>query len=139
MLRVATARIDYDGPDRLDVTRQGNDPLGLLFAPSFSILGPFAAKQHLNLVTDEDWHDYARRYTEEMRGSYRENAAEWQRLLSRDRVVLVCYCVDFEFCHRKLLAREILPALGAEAGPELPPEANRLWNKLNRRYALPGR
>lgn len=37
-LEVRTARISYGGPDRLDITRAGNDPLGVAFAPSEALL-----------------------------------------------------------------------------------------------------
>ncbi len=35
-------------------------------------------------------------------------------MLARDEVTLLCYCAPtVSFCHRRILAHEILPALGA--------------------------
>lgn len=39
-LRVFTARLGYRGADRLDVTRKGADPVGVIYAPSWAILRP---------------------------------------------------------------------------------------------------
>lgn len=39
-LRVRTARINYSGADRLDITRKSGRELGLMFAPSWEILTP---------------------------------------------------------------------------------------------------
>ena len=39
-LTVHTARVSYDGTDRLDVTRKSAGPDGIVFAPSWAILRP---------------------------------------------------------------------------------------------------
>lgn len=39
-LTVHTARVSYDGADRLDVTRKSAGPDGIAFAPSWAILRP---------------------------------------------------------------------------------------------------
>lgn len=39
-LTIYTARVTYAGPFRLDITRKGNDPIGVAFAPSWGILAP---------------------------------------------------------------------------------------------------
>ncbi len=44
-LQVFTARISYDGPDRLDITRSRKDPVGVVFAPSERILWPVKSAQ----------------------------------------------------------------------------------------------
>lgn len=64
------------------------------------------------------WTRYVAGYLDEMRASYRANRAAWDALLSRSEVTLCCYCVDPEHCHRTLLARDILPKLGATYGGE---------------------
>lgn len=39
-LTVHTARVSYDGADRLDITRKSAGPEGIAFAPSWAILRP---------------------------------------------------------------------------------------------------
>lgn len=116
-LHVQSARINYSGPDRLDVTRKsGTD--GLFLAPSWKILRP--ALDARRRETDEPsrhvsvaWANYVSAYFDEMRRSYVDNRAAWTALLARERVVLCCYCTDPEHCHRAILRARILPALGA--------------------------
>lgn len=130
-LVVHTARVGTEDPDRLDVTRKSADAIGVVFAPSWKILKPalearteavcferdcqsFEAKQ----IMARAWELYVPLYKEEMRHSYRRNRAQWNALLARERVVLLCYCVDAKECHRTLLA-EILSKLGADVRGEL--------------------
>jgi len=102
-LSVHTARIDYPGPSRLDVTRKSG---ATAFAPSWGII--MAAKRgHLS------WPEYVDAYTAEMRQSYRENRPAWDALLGGKRVVLCCVCKDPSRCHRTVLAK-ILTKLGAK-------------------------
>jgi uncharacterized protein YeaO (DUF488 family) len=101
-LQVHTARIDYPGPDRLDITAKSGDGT---FAPTWDII--VAAKRG-----DLSWPDYVERYTQLMRQSYRSNREVWDLVLASPRVVLVCYCKDPAHCHRTVLAR-ILTRLGA--------------------------
>ena len=133
MLHVQTARIDYGGPDRFDITRQtGTD--GLVFAPSWGILGPalkamkrarglrlLGATDRAEALEVKVWTAYSVTYLVEMRASYRENRRAWDSLLDRDHVVLVCFCVNAERCHRTMLARDILPKLGAVYIGEITP------------------
>jgi uncharacterized protein YeaO (DUF488 family) len=124
-LHVQSARINYIGPDRLDVTRKsGTD--GLFLAPSWKILRP--ALDARRRETDEPsrhmsvaWANYVSAYFDEMRRSYVDNRAAWTAILARERVVLCCYCTDPEHCHRALLRSRILPALGAVDGGEIKP------------------
>lgn len=132
MLNVYSARVSYGGPDRLDVTRKsGSD--GLFLAPSWRLLAPYQRalealdrerKEALSMADaraledlDADaarlWERYARGYAGEMRNSYRLERPAWDALLSRERVVFVCYCSDAARCHRAILRAEILPKLGA--------------------------
>jgi hypothetical protein len=81
------------------------------------------------------WDEYVPLFMAEMRVSYgmtqanpawgndedlavahgtRANRPMWDNLLSRQRVVLCCYCSDAEHCHRTILRRDILTRLGAE-------------------------
>lgn len=131
-IHVHTARIDYAGPDRLDVTRKSADEWGKSFAPSWATLRPVldARKIAASMVVpsdylDDAWREYVPRFMFEMRKSYRERRADWERLLAMPRVVLCCYCSDRDQCHRTILAREILPKLGAVYCGELTAEKSR--------------
>jgi len=98
----------------LDVTRKSGGERGHPFAPSWELLGPFLASRKAgNRLTDDDWNEYAKAYTAEMRASYRDNRAAWDALLLLPSVILTCYCNKYERCHRTILARDILPKLGA--------------------------
>lgn len=124
-LVVRSARIgEYDGADRLDITRIGiggkPDPLGVLFAPSESILRPairareiaeelrhdaddltkaFSGQDRRILVARADqleaeaWAKYEPLYLAEMRASYREHRRAWEELLGRPSLVVLCFCV----------------------------------------------
>lgn len=61
---------------------------------------------------------YTERYLQMMRESYTLNRPAWDLLLSKEKMVLCCYCPPGEFCHRKLLA-DILVVLGAEYKGEI--------------------
>jgi uncharacterized protein YeaO (DUF488 family) len=111
-LHVSTARVNYSGPGTLNVTRKSAAE-GLAFAPSWALLHPFLVLRKDHPITDEEWATYRVKYLAEMRQSYRARREEWDALLRRGEVVIVCYCSDAERCHRTILAREILPALGA--------------------------
>jgi uncharacterized protein YeaO (DUF488 family) len=112
-LRVYTARISYRGTDRLDITRKSAGVDGIAFAPSGRILWPMIAlRRSAPSMVDSVWPDYVASYTAEMRASYRDRRSEWDALLERDEVTLVCYCQDHTRCHRTVLA-EILVKLGA--------------------------
>ncbi len=116
---VHTARISYRGSDRLDITRKSGRE-GIVFAPSWSLLGPVLRARTLSNHKDwpETWARYCEGFFAEMRLSYRTHRAAWDAMLSRSEVTLCCYCVDHERCHRTLLARDILPKLGATFGGE---------------------
>ncbi len=131
-LNVYTSRISSKDPDRFDVTRKSGGPAGEVFAPSWSILRPaLAARKEAKSMLDagdqfeafkveEDaWADYVPAFLDEMRASYKLNRSAWDALVSRSRVVLVCYCVIPERCHRTLLARNVLSKLGATYRGEL--------------------
>ncbi len=45
-LRVATARVSYAGPGRLDITRKGEDPIGSAWAPPWTLVMPIIDMRH---------------------------------------------------------------------------------------------
>ncbi len=123
-VRVRTARVTYRGADRLDVSRKGGDPIGLAFAPSWSILSPVLRARRAGTDDAALWSAYVRAYEAEMRTSYRSRRAAWRDVLGRELVTLCCYCRDPLRCHRTVLAR-ILAKLGAIVEGERDPEPRR--------------
>lgn len=112
-----TARLSYGGSDRLDITRAGADPIGVVFAPAWAILGPALAARREGRI-EQAWPGYVDAYTRQMRASYRAYRPTWDSIIDRRRVVLVCACTDSTRCHRVLAAR-FLAAAGAEYCGEL--------------------
>ena len=116
-----TARYHVRDVDRLDITRMGCDRLvragkpapGEFLAPSWEILKPAlewrrafearCARQGLDEEA-EFFRVYTARYRAEMVVSYRTRRAEWDALLARERVTIVCFCPDPAYCHRSLAA-----------------------------------
>lgn len=135
-LTVYTARVSYGGPERLDITRKSGEGDGLAFAPSWEILrGALDDMRRAESLIASAGHDVERRegqnlrrrawgaysvaFRAEMRASLKRDRGAWERLLARERVVLVCYCTNADYCHRTILATELLPALGAKYGGEV--------------------
>lgn len=136
VLRVQTAKLGvYRDRGWLDVSLKGNrdrqargelggqDGIGLAFAPSPTLLYPLIKKrkQQGGRLSAEDWKAYVESYRAEMRTSYRLRREAWDALLGRHHVVLLCFCRDAFHCHRTLLARDILPKLGAIYAGEVRP------------------
>ncbi len=129
-LVVQTARMGYRGEHWLDVSHQGNmrraeagevgghRGIGLLFAPSPSLLYPYLSKRRFGKLTREDWLRYREQYTNEMRQAFRQSREPWDLLLRTPHVVLLCMCTDGSTCHRRVLA-EILAKLGATDAGEV--------------------
>jgi len=113
MVDVWTARVSYRGSDRLDVSRKGGDPIGVLFAPSWALLRPFLEQRRAGIpLTDEGWQRYSDAYTAEMRVSHCCARDTWNEVLARDSVTLLCFCTSANQCHRTILA-SLFWSLGA--------------------------
>lgn len=110
MLRVYTAQIGtYHGADALDITIKSARPEGRPFAPDRWDMVLGVKRGHVSHGA------YRAYYLEGMRESYRRHGDAWAALLARDEVTLLCYCPPaMPVCHRRILAREILPVLGAQ-------------------------
>lgn len=124
MLQLFTARVSYAGRDRLDITRKSGCQLGIVFAPSLSLLGPILIeRREFGFVCAKTWERYQQEYREEMLESYSRNPDDWRDLLSQPEATLCCYCSagpDGLRCHRTLLAG-YLTRLGAKYhGERLP-------------------
>ena len=102
MLKVYTSQYKYRGKNRLDITVKTGKKI---FAPTWDMV---MGIKHGTMSYEE----YTRKYYQLMRKSYKENKNEWNELLNKDEVVLVCFCKPNDFCHRYLLAY-ILAKLGA--------------------------
>lgn len=108
-LEVYTARVSTRDPDRFDITRKGAwewakrtgrpeiEAPSHPFAPSIGLL--MAAKRGAL-----SFGEYEPLYLAEMRVSYRRYRAAWNALLARRRVVVFCYCITRDECHRGLFA-----------------------------------
>lgn len=108
-LIVYTSQYRYSGPRRLDITSmKGSD----LFSPPWELV-----KTYKNGKISES--EYEKIYHDLMVESYKNFKEGWDRLLSADWVVLVCFCRAGEFCHRLLLAN-YLEKLGADYRGEIP-------------------
>jgi uncharacterized protein YeaO (DUF488 family) len=112
-LKVYTSRMVYAGDDALDVTRSGNDPMGVLFAPSWSLVQPYLNARQAGLETLALWRTYEVNYRREMAESFKTHPARWARLLERESVTLLCFCANADRCHRTVLA-SILEGMGAQ-------------------------
>ena len=110
-MTVWTAQYRFDGPGRLDVTRQGRDPLGVQLAPSLDLLVPYKRALRARGFSRVRWAAYVAAYTAEMRASYRAHDG-WRALLERAAggVVLVCFCPVVDRCHRGVAANLLAAA-----------------------------
>lgn len=114
-----TARFHYAGPDRLDITRRSEDPVGKLFAPPSALLAAFLqVRDRGNRVPDAVWKRYAAGYAEHLARVSMDAKA---LLIGRQAVTLVCFCKSRQQCHRHLLAAH-LEALGGKLGGEHSPD-----------------
>jgi hypothetical protein len=96
-VKVYTAQYRYDGPDRLDITVKGRDPIGGVFAPTWKMVmglknGTLTKREY----TDE--------YCDLMQESWKKNKHIWQKVWNMDEVTFVCFCSKDSFCHRYILA-----------------------------------
>lgn len=113
-----TARINYSGDDRLDITVAGQHPIGRIFAPTWDIVKMWQKAKELSkskndpsiLKRAEDV--YRVQYRAQMMASLHTNFGMWLHVLSQPVVTFVCYCPKGTFCHRYILM-DMLVELGA--------------------------
>jgi hypothetical protein len=113
-----------EDPDALDVTIKSSRGLGAVFAPDNWEMVMGVKQGAVPSGVYRDW------YLGMLRRSYRQERAQWEALLARQRAVLLCYCPPGQFCHRQILA-DVLTKLGADyrgeilpAGQLVPPTAH---------------
>jgi len=102
MVKIWTARVDYKGEDRLDITIKKD--INPAFTPTWKMVSG-----HKNKIIS--WEEYTRLYLEKMRVSYMHNRVEWNKILNMEEVTFVCFCKAKQ-CHRYLLA-DLFVNLGA--------------------------
>jgi hypothetical protein len=126
-LVVHTARFGSDDPDILSLSRShnkkvvkdgwpgGHRGIGVYFSPSAGLQNVRYQRCGFHLANEhpEEWQLYADAYVREMRDSYRKHREAWDTLLSWQRVVLVCNSETPERSVRRVLASDVLRALGA--------------------------
>ena len=117
-----TAQYRYTGPYRLDVTVKGQDPFGKLFAPTWDMVMKYKASKG----TEADKKIYIEQYHKVILNVIKNHRKEWDELLARKYVVIVCYCPAGEFCHRHLLMH-YLTQYGAVCHGEITDFSR--WNK----------
>jgi uncharacterized protein YeaO (DUF488 family) len=110
--RIYTCHIGrYKGEYGLDITVKSASGSAKAFAPTWDMVNGLKSGK----LT---WEAYTVAYLTKMRESYKTNRAAWDELLSREVVVLLCYCAEWTRCHRWLLAH-MLEKCGAEFMGEL--------------------
>ena len=97
VLKIHTAQYRYSGPDRLDITIKGKDPVGKVFAPTWDMVLAYKKGKFKK-------DSYVLLYKKLMKKSRKENPEIWKKVLKRKRVTFVCFCKAGAFCHRVLLA-----------------------------------
>ena len=103
-MKLYTSRITYKGPNRLDITVKSATSLGKIWAPTWEIV--MGAKN--GIISEQE---YKEKYLQLMRTSLSLNKRAWMALLMKEELVICCYCKAGDFCHRLILAKEILPKL----------------------------
>ena len=111
-MKLWTAQYRYPGPYRLDITVKAQDPIGKIFAPTWDmVMKHKKASTMYNTISANQ--DYTEEYKNLMIASYDSDTSIWEEILSREYVVLVCFCPFKSFCHRNILAG-YFKTLGAE-------------------------
>jgi len=116
MLNFYTSQYRCKDCDRLDITVK--NPEGSIFAPTWEMV----MKSKSGLLTHQEYTDL---YLQRMADSYHKWKQDWDDLLAKDRIVLVCFCPSGTFCHRYILA-DILVKLGAKYGGEIDPKTGEI-------------
>ena len=98
-----TAQLRYGGPDRLDITVQGKDPVGSIFAPTWDMVRRYKEAVKLNKVV-EAIETYTTAYWTLMDYRLPNAGSTVSWILSRKEVTFVCFCPAGAFCHRVLIS-----------------------------------
>jgi hypothetical protein len=110
-LAIYTATVAYRGDDRLDISRAGNHPLGVLLAPSWPLLTGALAARRAGKLTRERWLAYIEAYTGEVTPNL---PRVLEQLRDGASVTLCCHCREGQ-CHRTAAANLLVAAAGGAA------------------------
>lgn len=106
---IYTSHYDYQGEGRFDITfKTGNKAFSPTRGMAYDL---FSGK-----LTEEEFTEW---YINILKTSYQTKREEWDKLLSMDKVVLVCFCRAGQFCHRKLLAEFLVKYFNCEYRGEI--------------------
>lgn len=109
MLTIYTARYQYKGPNRTDITVKSATPPWNVFAPTWGMVNTYL-KSSRDKAAEQV---YTVEYDKIIRKAFMYNYKALAALLNSDETrVLVCFCKTGTFCHRVLLAMH-LESLGA--------------------------
>lgn len=112
---IYTAHYRYFGPDRIDITVKGNDPLFKGLAPTWDMVNAYKAGR-LSAV------NYATKYFNLIDSRINQGDQSAMNLhrafLENGSITLVCFCPSGNFCHRYLLAHKITNDWGIAYGGE---------------------
>lgn len=109
----------------IDISPDSRDSRGRIFLPSQGLeQWAMDLERTRKEVPKEEFQE---RYRLEMRASYQAHRQDWEALLKRPSLILLCRCNRGDWCHRKILARFFEKASRGEATyqdsslEELPP------------------
>lgn len=119
MANIYTGRISYCYAHPLNITVKSGSGLGKLFALSWAMVcGHKAANGDCRFIGKYPLLDdakYTHAYLELLREHYRQQADLFARVFEQD-YVLCCYCPSGKFCHRLILAEQVLLKLALRLG-----------------------
>ena len=98
MTKIWTAQYRYSGPDRLDITVKGNDPMGRTFAPTWQMVNDFRSGK-------SGQQAYIQAYGTLLTDRFTTISGLLVWMAKQKEVTLVCFCPSGAFCHRVLLAK----------------------------------
>ncbi len=98
---IYTAHYRYSGDNRVDITVKGKHPVWQPFAPTWDMV--MGVK---NLTLSEE--EYIMKYLGILQ---KVPINTWNKLLSMEEVVFVCFCNEQNFCHRNILTNFICQTL----------------------------
>lgn len=101
---IYTARYNYAGADRVDITIKGQDPDWKEFAPTWDMVigvknGSMSEQTYVDLYHPTLNH-------RSIIGDV--SVTTWDKLLNMETATFVCFCAEGAFCHRNILTNYML-------------------------------
>jgi hypothetical protein len=101
---IYTARYSYCGPDRVDITVKGKDPLFSGLAPTWDMVRGF---KNGTLTPAAYTGMYFDLINQRLKSGNKSLTNLHKSYLENGSVTLVCFCPADSFCHRYLLAHKL--------------------------------